>query len=258
MKRTIAVFTVLFIIFTLAFTGCTAKETEKKQFRMGLDETFAPMGFRDENNEIVGFDVDMAAEVCSRLGYELVLVPIDWDSKELELSSGNIDCIWNGLTINPSREAEMLFSAPYLANSQTMIVMADSGITDVSELAGQTVGTQAGSSAYELLETDEALAAAYPNIEVYPDYDSALLDLEIGRIQAVVGDKVLLKYKESLDPDKYLVLDVTLAEEFYGVAFVLGNQELRDAVQGAIDEMVADGTAAEISTKWFGGMLVLN
>lgn len=258
MKRTIAVFSIFFIIFTLVLSGCTAKNTEKEKFIMGLDDTFAPMGFRDENNEIAGFDVDMAREVCERLGYELVLTPIDWDSKETELATGNIDCIWNGLTMTPARIEEMLFSEPYLANAQTVIVLRDGGITDVAQLASETVGTQAGSSAYELIEEDETISAMFPAYEVYKDYDTALLDLEIGRVKGVVGDRVLLKYKESLNPDKYLVLDVTLAEEQYGIAFAKENTELRDAVQGAIDAMIEDGTAAEISRKWFGDDMVLN
>ena len=226
-------------------------------FVVGLDDAFPPMGFRDENNEIVGFDIDMAREVSDRLGLELVLQPIDWNSKEMELAGGKVDCLWNGLTITPEREESMAMSEPYLANSQVIVVREDSGITDKAGVAGKTVGVQTGSSAEEAIAKDEISGTIGELVQI-ADNVSALSDLKIGRLDAVVLDEVVASYYIAQEGNEGLViLPEKLAAEEYGVAFAKDNTALRDQVQEVLDEMIADGTAAEISTKWFGEDKVL-
>jgi len=121
-------------------------------FILGFDETFAPMGFKDEDGNYVGFDIDLATEVSSRLGLDApTLMPINWDSKVMELNAGNIDLIWNGLTITEERKKEMLFSDPYMDNRQIIVVRAESDIQSKADLAGKIVAAQADSSALKAI-----------------------------------------------------------------------------------------------------------
>ena len=163
------------------------------KFILGLDDSFPPMGFRDEDNEIVGVDIDLAAEVCKRMGVELVVQPIDWDSKELELTSGKIDCIWNGMTVTDDRVAAMFLTKPYLDNRQVIIVEEGSKISQVSYLAGKTVGLQKGSSAREAFDAN-AIASEVKDVVEYEDNVEAFLDLQAGRIDALLVDEVAGNY----------------------------------------------------------------
>lgn len=228
---------------------------EKGTFILGLDDSFPPMGFRDDNNNIVGFDVDLATEVAKRLGMEVELRPIDWNSNVMELNSGNVDCLWNGLSITETRKEQIDFSRPYLANRQVLIVLADSDIVDIPSLAGKVVGLQDGSSAVEALNKHEI--ASQVTQQKYDNNVTALTDLSIGRVDAVLLDEVVARYYETKDAGTYKVLDDSFAEEEYGIGFKKGNDELREKVQNAFDEMIADGTAAEISEKWFGKDIVV-
>lgn len=169
------------------------KVKDKGVFTLGLDDSFPPMGFRDENNEIVGVDIDLAAEVCKRLGVELVVQPIDWDSKELELTSGKIDCIWNGMTVTEERIEAMFLSKPYLDNRQVVIVEEGSKIASVSDLAGKTVGLQKGSSAREAFDANP-IASEVAQVVEYEDNVDAFLDLQAGRIDALLVDEVAGNY----------------------------------------------------------------
>ncbi|MDR1321913.1 MAG: amino acid ABC transporter substrate-binding protein [Gracilibacteraceae bacterium] len=231
--------------------------TEGGRLVMGLDDSFAPMGFRDESGEIVGFDVDLAKEAAARLGMELVLQPIDWDSKEVELSSGNIDCIWNGLTITAARQESMEMSKPYIANNQVIVVVADGGVSGRADLEGKEIGVQKGSSALDAVNADE-LAALVSQVSEYPQNVDAFNDLKAGRLSAVVADEIMARYYLATEAFQDLILlEESLAAEEYGIAFRKGNTELRDAVQAALDEMVADGAAGEISQTWFGADIII-
>lgn len=219
---------------------------------VGLDDQFPPMGFRDENNELTGFDIELAKEVASRLGLEAVLTPIDWTTKELEVNGGKVDLLWNGLTITPERQESMLVSPAYIANAQVVVVGTDSGIETLADLAGKVVGLQETSSADEAYAecaaagTESQLIKAGDNITLFSD-------LKIGRIDAVVIDKVFADYYIAENGEgKLRTLEEQLADEEYGVAFRKGNDTLADAVLTALNEMVKDGKAAEISQKWFG------
>lgn len=170
------------------------KILDKGTLVLGLDDSFPPMGYRDEDNNIVGFDIDLATEVCKRLGVELVLQPIDWDSKELELNSGNIDCIWNGMSITDERIANMFIPMAYIANSQIIIVGDGSGIATKADLAGKVIGLQAGSSALDALQADTATYESAKEVVEYADNVAAYMDLKAGRIDALVVDSVVGYY----------------------------------------------------------------
>ncbi len=256
---------ILTLIAVSVFAAGCKKETEKPQnntennnanlFIMGLDDSFPPMGFRDDNNEIVGFDIDMAKEVTKRLGMELKLQPIDWASKELELNTGKITCIWNGLSVSPAREEAMTLSKPYLANKMIIITNQDSALNTKADLEGKKVGLQTGSTAVAALEKDP-ISKKLTQV-TYENNVLALTDLNIGRIDAVVMDEVVARYMISKSGNLYKVLNDSFNEEYYAIAFKKGNTELKDKVEKALAEMAADGTSSEISKKWFGEDIVL-
>ena len=232
--------------------GTVAGTINEGQLVIGLDDQFPPMGFRDDSNNLVGFDIDLAVAVCERLGLEAVPTPIDWTTKELELDGGRVDVLWNGLTITPERQETMLMSPAYIANAQVIVVRNDSGIQTLADLAGKTVGLQETSSADEAYASCAAAGTEAELIKA-PENISLFTDLKIGRIDAVVIDKVFADYYIAENGEGLLTtLEEQLADEEYGIAFKMGNQELADAVLGALDELVQDGTAAEISQKWFG------
>ncbi|MFS8631549.1 MAG: amino acid ABC transporter substrate-binding protein [Bacillales bacterium] len=249
---------VAILVFTL-LAACSsddaAKDSKntngKEKLVIGIDDTFAPMGFRDENNEIVGFDIDLAKATGEKMGREVVIQPIDWSTKEAELSSGRIDLIWNGYTITEERKKKVLFTKPYLANSQVVATLKDSPIEKLDDLAGKKVGLQAQSSASIALDS-APIKSEIAEIHEYKTNVLALQDLENGRVDAVVIDEVAINYYMTIKPDKFKVLDESLAPEQYAVGVKKGNEELLEEVQKAIDELIADGTAAKISEKWFG------
>ena len=227
---------------------------EKGTLVLGLDDTFPPMGFRDDENNIVGYDIDLAAEVCARLGVELVCQPIDWASKEMELSSKNIDCIWNGMSITEERLASMSMSLPYMNNQIVLVVKDGNGFASIDDLAGKKIGVQSGSFAEEVLETYDQYADFYASVNVLPydEYLTALMDLQQGGVDAVLIDLVVAEYRiAGLNDDSLIVID-SLEDDLYGVGFRKEDEDLRDAVDAILIEMEADGTIEAISTKWFG------
>lgn len=232
----------------------TAEFTEKAEgdtFTVGFDQDFPPMGFVGEDGEYTGFDLELAQAVCDKMGWEFVPEPIAWDAKDAMLESGAIDCIWNGFTIN-GREDDYTWSDPYLDNSQVFVVRADSGIESVEDLAGKTVDVQTDSSAQAALEDNQELSSTFGNLQVIADYNTGFMELESGVVDAVAMDIVVASYQiESRDAD-FVILDDVISTEEYGVGFAKGNEAVRDQVQTALEELAADGTMAEISTKWFG------
>ena len=234
--------------------GTTAAETAEAAggtLIVGFDQDFPPMGFVGDNGEYTGFDLDLAKEVASRLGLEYKAQPIAWDSKDMELESGNIDCIWNGFTIT-GREDDYTWTAPYMANKQVFVVANDSDIKSQADLAGKVVEVQADSSAEAALKENQDLANTFGQLLTTPDYNTAFMDLEQGAVDAVAMDVIVAGYQIKQRNADFKILDDSLSEEEYGVGFKKGNTELRDKVQGALEEMAADGTLAKISDEWFG------
>lgn len=261
MKKKIAL--VLVLCLTLGLVGCgsdkeaaDAGETEgnEKTFTIGFDAEFPPFGYRDDNGEYVGFDMDLAQEVCNRRGWKLVKQPIDWDSKDMELSTGAIDCIWNGFTMT-GREDEYTFTVPYVDNSQVFVVAEDAGIAKKADLAGKTVGVQKDSAALAALEDEENqenldLAASFADLVQYADYNTGFMDLESGAIDALAVDVGVAAYQINQRGGGYVMLDEVLSLEQYGIGFLKGNDELKDQVEETLLEMEADGTFMEIAEKY--------
>lgn len=234
--------------------GTTAAETAEAAegtLIVGFDQDFPPMGFVGDNGEYTGFDLDLAKEVASRLGLEYKAQPVAWDSKDMELESGNIDCIWNGFTIT-GREDDYTWTTPYMANKQVFVVANDSDIKSQADLAGKVVEVQADSSAEAALKENQDLANTFGQLLTTPDYNTAFMDLEQGAVDAVAMDVIVAGYQIKQRNADFKILDDSLSEEEYGVGFKKGNTELRDKVQGALEEMAADGTLAKISDEWFG------
>lgn len=234
--------------------GTTTAETAEAAggtLIVGFDQDFPPMGFVGDNGEYTGFDLDLAKEVASRLGLEYKAQPVAWDSKDMELESGNIDCIWNGFTIT-GREDDYTWTTPYMANKQVFVVANDSDIKSQADLAGKVVEVQADSSAEAALKENQDLANTFGQLLTTPDYNTAFMDLEQGAVDAVAMDVIVAGYQIKQRNADFKILDDSLSEEEYGVGFKKGNTELRDKVQGALEEMAADGTLAKISDEWFG------
>ena len=241
------------IVVATGFVSCSKKKVEEKNtFVLGLDDSFPPLGFRDENNNIVGYDIDLAKEVAKRMNKELVCQPIDWAAKEQELNTKKIDCIWNGFTMTKERQAAMAFTKPYLDNAQVVVVRADSGIKTLSGLTGKVIGVQSGSSAEDALNENEDVKKSLKSIVEFKDNITALNDLEIKNVDGVVMDLVVANYSIKQTGRDYIVLSEGLANEEYGIAFRKDDVELRDRVQLILEEMEKDGTVATISSKWFG------
>lgn len=219
---------------------------------VGFDSEFPPYGYKDDNGEYVGFDLDLAQEVCNRNNWTLVKQPIDWDAKDSELSSGTIDCIWNGFTIN-GREDKYLWSKPYIDNKQVIVTKSNSGINSLSDLKGKQVETQKDSSALSALEGDQKpLADTFKQLVQIADYNTAFLDLDAGTCDAVAMDIGVAQYQvnSKSNPSDYKILDEEISSEQYGIGFKKGNEQLRDKIQQTLDEMEADGTIAKIASKY--------
>ena len=223
-----------------------------KTFTVGFDASFPPYGYQ-ENGEYVGFDLDLAQEVCDRNGWELVKTPIDWDAKNIELNGGSIDCIWNGFTMN-GREDDYTWTPAYINNTQVFAVNKNSGIKKAADLAGKKVIVQADSSALAALQDEEntdikALADSFGSLTQVPDYESALMELEAGSADAVAMDEGVALTKQAQN-DNIVILDDVISQEQYGIAFKKGNDELRDQVWSTLLEMEKDGTVDKIAAKY--------
>lgn len=256
-KKVLACLCAMAMLVTM-MTGCGAAEEaavtevgERTTFTVGFDAEFPPYGYRDENGEYVGFDLDLAAEVCERQGWELVKQPINWDAKDMELSSGTIDCIWNGFTMN-GREDDYTWSVPYVDNSQVFVVAETAGIATQADLAGKVVGVQKDSSALAALNAEEgtALRDSFGQLIEFADYNTAFMDLEAGAIDAVAMDIGVANYQMESRGGGYIILEEYLATEQYGVGFLLGNEELKNAVEATLFEMKEDGTFDAIAEEW--------
>jgi len=248
MKKVISL--ALALCMALCLFGCGDAKSAGKTFTVGFDAEFPPYGYMDDNGEYVGFDLSLAEEVCKRKGWELVKRPIDWDSKDMELSSGTIDCIWNGFTID-GRENEYSWTVAYVDNSQVFVVAEDAGISTQADLAGKNVGVQRDSSALAALNDDAVeLRDSFANLTEYADYNTAFMDLEAGAIDAVAMDIGVANYQIESRNGGYVVLDEKLASEQYGVGFLKGNDDLKNEVEAVLLEMVKDGTFEKIATEW--------
>lgn len=228
---------------------------------LGLDDAFPPMGYKDtETGDIIGFDIDIAKEVCSRLGIELKLQPIDWNNKQSELENGNVDCLWNGFSKTPERDEQFNLSIPYMKNEQIILVKTDSDYQTLEDLAGKTIGVQADSSAESALEAEEnkEFKDSLGEIVKIEDYAMAVLEIQNRTIDAISIDEVVARFYLNNDPDAYRILSdsdgnaLSLATEDYVIGFRKSDNALKEKVEEALREMSSDGTMKTISEEWFG------
>ncbi len=239
-------------ILVSSLFGC--KKAYEGKFVLGLDASFPPMGFTEADGTITGYDIDLAKEVSKRLNLEFVAKPINWEAKELELFSGSIDCIWNGFTMTEERLEKMAFTSAYLNNDQILVVRNDGTINSLKDAEGKVIGCQSGSSAEEAIESNKEFASSLKSVKKYEDNLTALNDLEVGGIDAVVMDSVVADYTIKIGKRNLTVVEESLSKEAYGIGFRNDENgiELRDKVQKVLLEMAEDGTVAKISENWFG------
>ena len=261
MKKLFAL--VLSVVLMLSLTACgssseneTTKQEAKegeKTFTVGFDAEYPPYGYLDaESGEYVGFDLDLAEKVCEMEGWKLVKKPINWDTKDTEINSGSIDCIWNGFTMN-GRENDYEWSDPYINNTQVVVVAKNSGINTLKDLKDKAVGVQAASAAESLFADDGAqveLGKTIASINPFSDYNTAFTELQSGSIDALAIDVGVANYQLSERGKDYKILDENLNSEQYAIGFKVGNTELRDTVNADLKKLYEDGTVDEIAKKY--------
>ena len=238
----------------------TESTLDKDELVIGLDDTFVPMGFKDESGELCGFDVELAKAVGEKLNKKIKFQAIDWSMKETELSGGNIDLIWNGYSINDERKEKVEFSKAYLNNTQIIVTLADSNINSKVDLKGKKVGAQNQSTAVDAVEAEKNVMDTFDGgkLVTFEDNNQALMDLEAGRLDAIVVDEILARYYiKQRGEEKYKILTENFGDEQYGVGIRKGDTKFVEAFNKALDEVIADGTAGEISKKWFDEDIVI-
>lgn len=252
----------MILIMAMSIVACGSKngkdgqkasdaKNDDKTFVVGFDQDFPPFGYVGDDGEFTGFDIEMAQECAKRMGQEIVLQPIDWDAKDMELESGTIDCIWNGFTIN-GREDQYTWTDAYMDNSQVVVVRADSGIETLADLEGKNVEVQKESSAQSAIEDNEELMKTFGELRTVGEYNTAIMDLESGAVDAIAMDIFVAKDQIADKDGELIILDQQISTEQYAIGFKKGNTALRDQVQTTLMDMVKDGTFAKISDKWFG------
>ncbi|MFU0800540.1 MAG: amino acid ABC transporter substrate-binding protein [Xylanivirga thermophila] len=264
-KNGVVALLVILALSIISLTGCSnetaAKQDSYEELKekgfivMGMDDTFAPMGFRDSQGNLVGFDVDLANEVFKRIGLEVKFQPIDWSMKETELNSGNIDVIWNGYSITEERKEKVSFTQAYLENKQIIITLAESDIESKADLKDKRVAVQNGSSTLEAINKEPSIVKGFKGGEpvLFDTNNEAFMDLEAKRADAVVADEVLAKYYiKQKDPKDYKILEEDFGEEEYGIGLRKGDKKLLEAINNALDDLKEDGTYNKICKKWFG------
>lgn len=259
MKRCLTLVLALAMLLSLSVSAAAEKDSslqdilDKGKLILGLDASFPPMGFVDaDTGEIVGFDIDLAKEVCARLGVELVCQPIDWAAKEMELNAHHIDCIWNGMTITPERLENMSISLPYLRNDQVLVTRTADGYKALGDLAGKKLGIQAGSSANDALDGAAEFKASLGEVVPFEENLTALMDLNQGGLDTVLVDVIVANYYMAMNGYPFTVLEESLAPEEYGIGFRKGDAALCAKVNEILLAMREDGALAQISEKWFG------
>lgn len=259
---------VLIFMMAILLIGCGKNEGNKTDtslqdvknkgtLLLGLDDAFPPMGFKNDDQEIVGFDIDVAKEIAKRMEVELVLTPISWDAKEQELATKRIDCIWNGFTKNADREEKMSLSIPYMKNTQVAVVLSDSGIASLEDLAGKTIVIQNASTASDAMDQNEDFKNSLKELIKVDDNVQALMDLKVGGSDGVVMDEIVARYYVEKEQDTYKILESTLSQEEYVIGFRKGENALTEEVNKHLRDMAKEGVLARISEEWVGKDLTI-
>ena len=265
MKKKLIVLTmaVLMVLTTFGLTGCGSSDftpvDEMETLRVGLDDSFPPMGFRDSDGDLIGFDIDLATALCEEWGIEVEFVPIVWESMTMELESKNIDCVWNGMSITPERLENLELTDKYLNNKIVLMSLADGGVdvTDPAQLADLNVGTQAGSAALDMLRANEEYESFKDKVVEYETYTDAIMDLKAGRLDVIAVDQVLGEYTNNNLGGEMKECTYSLGDDYYVIGVAKGNTDLRDKLNELLKTLVDNGKAAEISEEWFGRDIVV-
>ena len=263
MKRKL-VYLPLLALLVLVLSSCStgairnlnSVNNKKTTLIVGLDDTFVPMGFREKNGQIVGFDVDLAKATAKKLGQKITFQAIDWNMKETELRNGTIDLIWNGYTKSPEREKQVAFSQPYLRNQQVLITMKQSNINSFADMKGKRLGLQNGSSGQTLFEEKPKVLknlVADKTAVLYDNFNTAFLDLQAGRTQGVLGDSIYAGYyiRQQQDPDRFQITTGGFSGETFAIGMRKQDTKLKRRIDTALNELREDGTIARLSQKWF-------
>ena len=249
MKKKVFALVLTVVMAAGVLTGCGSKGGDKT-FTVGFDAEYPPYGYMDDNGDYTGFDLELAEKVCEMEGWTLEKKPIAWDSKDMELESGAIDCIWNGFTVD-GREDDYTWSQPYVDNTQVIVVAEKSGINSLADLAGKNVGVQAASAALTLLQEDQAdLAGTFGNLQEFADYNSAFVELQAGSVDAVAMDVGVANYQIANRGEGYTILSEVLNTEKYAVGFKKGNTDLCKIVDEDLTKLAKDGTIEKLAEKY--------
>ena len=254
-KKAVALMLSTVMAMGMVSAASVQASVEDKTLIVGFDAEYPPYGYMDEDGEYTGFDLELAQAVCDLEGWTLDKKPINWDSKDMELNSGSIDCIWNGFTMN-GREDDYTFSVPYVDNSQVIVVADNSGIEKLTDLAGKTVGVQAASAALDLLQSEEEggqkeLADTFGALNEFADYNTAFTELQAGALDALAIDIGVAKYQlAQREEGKYKILDEPIQSEQYGIGFAKGNEELRDTVWAEVMKLYEDGEIDKLAEQY--------
>ena len=246
----------LCLILCLSLCACGGG-SDKQTLIVGFDAEFPPFGFVGADGKYDGFDLAMARELCNRLGWDYKEVAIDWNSKDSELSSGNINCIWNGFTCT-GREDQYTWSDAYVDNSIVLVVKKDAGIASMADLAGKTVMAQAASSAVDAINGNEAFKSSLKGVVELADYNMGFMELKQGTVDAIAADLGVAAYQIANNEGEYIILDEAISTEQYAVGFLKGNTALRDAVNAELNKMAEDGTMLKIAEQYVDAGLVID
>jgi len=262
LKRKFILLALTAFIATTLFSGCASKQAKdtsladikaKGKFVVGLDDTFAPMGYRDpDTNELIGFDIDLAKEAAKRMGVQVEFKPVDWAGVVMSLNNKDIDVIWNGLTITADRQKEINYTKPYIKNSQMIVTLADSTIKTKADLSGKVVATQLGSSSVDALNAEPAVTKTFKELKKFDTFTTALTELKAKRADAVVIDALVGNFYMAKEPGAYATLKENFGEEQMGVGVRKTDETFLAELNKVMDAMKADGTADQIAKKWFG------
>lgn len=214
---------------------------------------FAPMNYKDSSGKLVGFETEFAEAVCAELGVKAKFQEIQWKTKEIELSSKNIDCIWNGMTITDERKANMDISVPYMMNKQVFIVKSANAAkyADLKNLKGASVVAESESAGEEVVQKE----AAFKEAKYTPvgSQSKVLLEVKSGTAEVGVIDYVMSigSIGKGTDYEGLTVVPNTnFAEEQYGIAFRKNSPETTKKVNEAIQKLANNGTLAKIAEKY--------
>ncbi|WP_125703088.1 amino acid ABC transporter substrate-binding protein [Lacticaseibacillus daqingensis] len=262
-KRLLALATLLLTLIAVA--GCArtkaadswARIEKDKTVVIGLDDTFVPMGFRNKDGSLSGYDIDLAKAVFKLYGIKPDFQTIEWSMKETELKNQTIDLIWNGYSVTPERQKQVAFSADYLINHQILVTKTSEGVKKMADMAGKTLGVQTGSSGAAALDGSPKLLKQYiKNQEpvLYDTFTDAFLDLNAGRIQGIFMDEVYARYyiAHQQDPTAYQVLSGTFDSEDFAVGMRKSDTPLQAKINAGFKTLEANGTLAKLNKKWFG------